>query len=214
MKYLKKFNEAIVEWETDNIKNFYKELKNKLNFTKSISFDFIAREGKKHNIEIVDYETFLKDLPTEKMRKDAPSRRIPMFALVNPNTNKIRLVMNVPHMDIEMLDFAYHVMKHENVHVGQRKSKSPGAPAEFLGDIRNSKKYFSNKDEVMAFAQSISDQIMNPKVPQTIEGAMDMLDKIGLYQYIKSTVDEKTLNRYKKYIYLYLEKEFKKKNNL
>lgn len=97
MKHLKRFNEAIVEWETDNIKSFYQELKDKLDnlprLKYTLYFDDIKEVGEKHDIEVVDYDTFLNDLPTEQMKADAPPKGIPAFGLVNPVTHKARLVI-------------------------------------------------------------------------------------------------------------------------
>jgi len=211
MKYLKSFNEAIVDWETDNIRNFYNELSDKLSLS-NITFKDIKEVGDKNDIEVVDYNTFLEELPNDKMRKDAPSKNIPVFALVNPVTDKARIVLNVEIVNKKLLDFIYHMLKHENVHIGQRKNKADKSRGEYLGDIRNTKDYFSNKDEVMAFAQSVSDMVMDMN-PISMEVAVKMITKTPLWKAIKST-DNKTQNRYKKYIYLYLEKEFEKKKSL
>ena len=185
MKHLKLFKEAIVDWETDNIKSFYNELKDRLsNLPKlqyAISFNDLKEVGEKYDIEVVDYDTFLNDLPTEKMKKDAPPR---------------------------LLDFIYHMLKHENVHVGQKSRKIDKSAGEYLGDVTKTKEYFSNKDEVMAFAQSVSDMIMDMN-PKSLEDAIKMIERTPLWRPI-STTDEKTKRRYKKYIYLYLEKEFEK----
>jgi hypothetical protein len=66
--------------------------------------------------------------------------------------------------------------------------------------------YFSNKDEIMAFSQSIADQLiaMGARTPQE---AIKQLSSLRLYLDIKRNVDSRTLKRYHKYIYLYLEEE-------
>jgi hypothetical protein len=79
--------------------------------------------------------------------------------------------------------------------------------SEFLGDVRDLKKYFSNKDEVMAFSQSISDMIMG-RGPKNLKDAIQRIKNNELYNDIKKHVDEEILKRYQKYIFLYLEKEF------
>ncbi len=209
MKHLKRFNEAIVDWETDNLKAFYEEAKKNLK-EDSISFEELVAIGNKHDIEIVDYDTFYSELPNDKMRSEAPPKNeIPFFGLCNQVTGKLRLVVQVAKMKSRSLDFAYHMMKHENIHVEQKKrKKSKDAPAEYLGDINNTKAYFSNKDEIMAFAQSVSDMVMDQK-PKTLESAIKMIDRTPLWRPIQS-VDDRTKKKYKKYIYLYLEKEFEK----
>ena len=207
MKHLKRFNEAIVGWETDNIKSFYNELKDK---NLPLSFSDIEEVGKKCDIEVVNYDTFLNDLPNEQMKKDAPPRGVPAFALVNPTTHKARIVLNINKVDKRLLDFIYHMLKHENVHIGQKSRKKNKNTGEFLGDVTKTKEYFSNKDEVMAFAQSVSDMVMD-MYPKSLEQAIKMIDRTPLWRPIQ-TVDEKTKKRYKKYIYLYLEREFEKRN--
>jgi len=204
----KKITEAIVDWETDNIQSFYDEAKNTLT-NGFITFDRLKEIGDKYDIEVVDYDTFYKNLPDDKMRKDAPPKGgIPFFGLCNPVTYKATLVLQVPRIDSRGLNFAYHMLKHENVHVGQKSRKKDKSKGEYLGDIRNTKAYFSNKDEIMAFAQSVSDMVMDMN-PQTLEQAVKMIDRSPLWRPIQS-VDVETKKRYKKYIYLYLEKEFEK----
>jgi hypothetical protein len=176
MKHLRRFNEAIVDWESDNLKAFYEEAKKSLK-KDSISFEDLVIIGKKHDIDVVYYDTFHKALPDDKMRKDAPPRnRIPFFGLCNPVTHKSSLVVQVPKLSSRDLDFAYHMLKHENVHVGQKSRKIDKTSGEYLGDISNTKAYFSNKDEVMAFAQSLSDMVMDQN-PKTLEDAIKMIDR-------------------------------------
>jgi hypothetical protein len=210
MKYLKGFNEAIVYYETDNIKSFYDELSNKIETSKILTVEDVKEVGDKNDIEVVDYDTFYTELPSDQMRKDAPPKGIPAFAMVNPNTHKARLILNVSKVDKRLLDFAYHMLKHENVHVGQIGRKKDKTKGEFLGNIKDKKAYFSNKDEVMAFSQSISDMIMDQS-PSSMEEAMKMLPRNPIYRDVSRSVDVDILKRYRKYIFLYLEKEFEKK---
>ena len=101
------------------------------------------------------------------------------------------------------------MVKHENIHIGQKSRRDNKNIGEYLGDVSNTKEYFSNKDEVMAFAQSVSDMVMD-KNPKSMEEAIKMIERTPLWVPIK-TVDEKIKKRYKKYIYLYLEREFEKR---
>jgi hypothetical protein len=167
--------------------------------------------GSKYDIEIVDYDTFYQELPDDEKRKDAPPKGgMPMFGLVNPVTHKIRLVLQVNKIDNRMFDFAYHMLKHENVHVGQKDRKKDGVKdkGEYLAHVRKTKEYFSNKDEIMAFAQSVSDMVMDMG-PKNLSQAIKLIDRTPLWRPIKMT-DVKTQNKYKKYIYLYLQREFEK----
>lgn len=101
------------------------------------------------------------------------------------------------------------MLKHENIHIQQYGKKKVPEAGEFMGNISNKKEYFSNKDEVMAFSQSISDMIMDQN-PKDINDAIRKLKFNPLYKDIQKSVDIEILQRYKKYIYLYLEKEFEK----
>jgi hypothetical protein len=209
MKYIKKFNETIIDWETDNIKSFYEESKSLIDEKKYITRDDLNDIGKKHGVEVVDYDTFFSELP-EEHKETAPPKGIPVFGLVNRKTDKPRLVIQSNRIDNRILDQAYHYLKHENIHVGQISRKSDHIKkGEFMGDVSDKESYFADKDEIMAFAQTISDMIMNFK-PKDIEEAKKELKFNHLWNDIKRNVDDKTKKRYLKYIYLYLEKELQK----
>ncbi len=205
MKHIKYFNEAIVSYKTDNLSKFESDiLKEKLP-----SFEKVKEIGDKYNIEVVNYDTFYKDLPNDQQRKDAPPINTPAFAMVNRNTNNPRLVLNVQFLTSGLISHCLHMLRHENVHVGQIDRKVDKLGGEFMGNVKDTKSYFSNKDEVMAFSQSISDMIMQQK-PVSIEAAMGKVKSNPLYMDICKHVDKQILNRYRKYIYLYLEDEFTK----
>lgn len=206
MKYIKRINEHIIDYDSKNISEFYNDLISELKNTQIIPFDKVQEIGNKNDIEVVDYKGF-KDEISEEMKKGAPPSTTPLFGLVNPKTKKIRLVITVPSIGRPFIEMAYHMIKHENIHIGQYKRKNISTDSEFLGDIRDLKKYFSNKDEVMAFSQSISDMIMS-RGPKNLKDAIQRIKNNELYNDIKKHVDEEILKRYQKYIFLYLEKEF------
>lgn len=206
---IKKFYEAIIDWETENIKGFYKDSLDIIKDKRIISFDEFVKIGNKYDIEIVDYHTFISELP-EKMKEDAPAPQ-PIFGLVNPVTHKIRIVVLFKQIDSRMLDAIYGIIKHENIHIGQLSRKKDKSKSEFYGDVRDLKSYFSNKDEIMAFSQTIVDMIMNGN-PKSLEEAKSKLKYNKLWHDIKLNVDNLIKKRYLKYIYLYLEKEFEKIN--
>lgn len=209
MKHIKKFNEAIIDWETDNIKSFYEESKSLIDEKKYITRDELNDIGKKHGVEVVDYDTFFSELP-EEHKETAPPKGVPVFGLVNRKTDKPRLVIQSNRIDNRILDQAYHYLKHENIHVGQISRKSDHIKkGEFMGDVSDKESYFADKDEIMAFAQTISDMIMTFR-PKNIEEAKKELKFNHLWNDIKRNVDDKTKKRYLKYIYLYLEKELQK----
>ena len=212
MKHLKRFNEAIINYESDNVKAFYEELKKLIDASSrfEIPIKDVVKIGEKHDIEVVDYDAFYDQLPENEKKTAPPRRETPVFALINPITDKIRVVYTyIKSLNEMTLDHIYHMMKHENVHIGQisRQKKRPEGK---LPDPNDKKLYFSDKMEIMAFAQSISDMLMDEN-PKSVKDAIKELRFNPLWKDIKKAeVGEEVLNRYKKYIYLYLEKEFEK----
>lgn len=205
---IKKFYEAIIDYESENIKKFYEESLSIVQKEKEISFDNLVEIGKKNEIEIVDYETFISELP-DKLKKAAP--QAPIFGLVNPKTNKIRIVLLFKRIKLGILNHIYHIIKHENIHIGQA-SRREKESSEYYDDVRDKKAYYSNKDEIMAFSQTISDMILSDNV-DNLEDAKKKLRYNRLWSDIKNSVDEKVRKRYIKYIYLYLEKELSLNKN-
>ena len=108
-----------------------------------------------------------------------------------------------------ILPFLIHIIKHENIHKGQTSRSKIDY---ILPDANDKKSYFSDRNEIMAFSQSISDLLINMDRCRTIEECMSKLKYNELYQTIKKNVDQNVLKRYHKYIYLYLEMEFGKKS--
>jgi hypothetical protein len=97
------------------------------------------------------------------------------------------------------------IMGHEMIH----KSQSERRRIEYsLPSPTDTKKYFSNKDEVMAFAWSIANEIS--KGCDSIKDCLRKLKTNKIWIDITKNCDVKTQNRYKKYIYLYLEDKFQK----
>jgi SAM-dependent methyltransferase len=211
----RKTNESIIDYQSDNIKAFYDELVELLDQRNSrqsgwgrseISFDRVVEVGKKHGVDVVNYRKFYYELP-EADKSTAPPPNAPCFALVNPTNDLPRVVSNVPSIDRRMLDHIYHMLKHENIHVGQI-SRRPVRQRSMVNP-NNRKEYFSDKDEVMAFSQSIVDMMVNQGF-RTKEDLVKKLKYNPLYNDIKRSVDKDILNRYHKYIYLYFEKEINK----
>lgn len=206
--FTKSLNEDIVNWETDNIKNFFNKSKEKISKYGSISFDELRKVGKEFDVDIIRYNEFY-DMISDEQRKNAPPSTAMVFGLCSPKTNNVCVVIKPDNIDKSLIDYIYHMLKHENIHLGQTKRKKKVGTGEFMGNVSNKKEYFSNKDEVMAFSQSISDMIMKMN-PISFEKSIQMIKHNHLYRDIKGCVGQDILKRYKKYIYLYLKKEFEK----
>lgn len=206
MKHLKKFNEAIIDHQSTDIDNFIKKLQSE---RPMIPFNRVVEVGEENNIEVVDYDTFLSDLP-DRDKSTAPPRHIPFFALVNPVTKRARLVLQRRDLPKQMLNFIEDVLHHEMIHVGQHATRSidKGLP-----NPNDRKSYFSDTDEIMAFSYSLAKEVINAFDIKSAKEGMDKLvadytsrvPKFRLYKDIKDKVDIKVLQKYHKYIYLYLE---------
>ena len=213
MKYLKKFNEAIVDYRSEDIDKLMDEI---LNFPRyKFTLEELVEMGNKYGIEFTDYDTFLNDLP-ERDKSTAPPRQAPFFGLVNPVTKKPRIVLNMRNIT---KDFFREVpigdiLKHEQIHVGQH-SKRPNYDKPMV-EPKNRGEYFADKDEIMAFAFSIAKEVVVvfPK-EKTPRSAFDRLQsnkhRFRLYSDILNNVSKDVLKKYNKYIYLYLEDLLKEK---
>jgi hypothetical protein len=204
MKYIKRFNEAIVDYNNPEIDSLMKDIEdsNKKTFT----ITELSEMSEPYNIEIVNYDTFYNELP-QRDKKTAPPRQAPFFALVNPVTKKPRIVLNTNTVyksffkEVPISD----ILKHEQIHIGQYSRRPMETP---LPEPKDQKSYFSNKDEVMAFAFSIAKEVIAryPNIKTPNEGIIKLTNNVfRLYAQVKMSVDARTLKRYNKYIYLYLE---------
>jgi hypothetical protein len=181
------------------------------------SFESAVEFGNNNGFDVVGYDEFYNSLgPADK--KTAPPRKgIPFFALFHPIRKRAMFVLVdpnaarfIPNFKEIMLD----IIGHEKIHAEQTIRR--GDIKFTLPNPKDRKAYFSNKEEVMAFSFSIANDLS--KITRNLTSAMEKLQKgFGgpnsmIWNEIKKYCDEKTIKRYKKYIYLYLEKIFNKEN--
>lgn len=180
------------------------------------SFQSAKEFGEKHGFDVVGYDEFYNSLSEENKKTAPPRHGVPFFALFNPVTKKPMFVLVdenaarfIPNFKEIMLD----IIGHERVHAEQTLRK--GRIDYKLPSPLDRKSYFSNKEEVMAFSFTIANELS--KVVRSKEEGMEKLQRgIGgqaghLWFDIKKYCDDKTINRYRKYIYMYLEEIFNKK---
>lgn len=202
MKHLKRFNEAVLM--PDKIED---------NVTID-SFESAVEFGNRNNFDVVGYDEFYNSL-NDVDKKTAPPRNTPFFALFSPARKKPMFVLVAKDVFKYMYNFKeimLDIIGHERVH--QQQSLRKGDIQYALPSPLNKKEYFSNKEEIMAFSWTIANDLS--KVTNNVDSAIKKL-KSGLnsqggciWTDIKKYCDEKTINRYKKYIYLYLDKIFNK----
>jgi hypothetical protein len=190
------------------------------------SFESAVEFGQRNDFDVVEYDEFYNSLGEADKKTAPPSRGVPFFALFHPIRKKAMFVVcdkNVFRF-MPMKEIISDIIGHEKVHAEQTLRRGD---IEFnLPDPRDRKAYFSNKEEVMAFSFTIANGLS--KTNRSLETAMNELDSQGgmdmrpgmrpaehkmLWNDIKRNCDEKTIKRYRKYIYLYLEKIFNKDGN-
>lgn len=186
------------------------------------SFESAVEFGQRNDFDVVEYDEFYNSLGEADKRTAPPSRGVPFFALFHPERKRPMFVVcdkNVFRF-MPMKEIISDIIGHEKVHAEQAIRR--GGLEFNLPDPRDRKAYFSNKEEVMAFAFTIANGLS--KTNRSLEEAMSQLDSQGndnfrgmgmrpaehtmLWSDIKRNCDEKTIKRYRKYIYLYLEKMY------
>ena len=212
IKNIKKFNETVVIPNKKVIIDFLDEIEYGKNRPTFASIKGIAN---KHGIEITEYDDFYKNLPDEYKHKAPKKGECPMFGFVDPKTNMLTIVYQVKSVDRQLCMAMEDILMHELVHLGQ-KDRRDKTTKFFKTDVDNDpkkpKEYFSDSDEQMAFAQTVSKDLID-KIRCT--SAKDGISKLGMVplwnNVIKKHVDMKILNKYKKYIYQYLQQHFSEK---
>lgn len=208
MKHLKPFNvfEAVIipsKIEDNNQVN---------------SFESAVEFGQRNNFDVVGYDEFYDSLGEADKKTAPPKYGVPFFALFHPIRKKPMFVLSdvnaarfIPNFKDIMLD----IIGHERVHAEQTNRR--GSIEFNLPNPMDRKAYFSNKEEIMAFSFTIANELS--RVVRSATQGMEKLQRgIGgqsghLWFDIKKYCDEKTIKRYTKYIYMYLDKILNKDAN-
>jgi hypothetical protein len=188
-------------------------------FNQSIrTYEDLVDYGNDNGFDVVNYNEFFNSLSdVDKKTAPKPSFKIPFFALFHPVRKKPMFVVCDPNCVKFMPNFKKivdDIISHEKIHGEQNKRRS-GLTFNLPNPL-NLKEYYSNKDEIMAFSWTIANDL---KYYPTIEAALTNLNSVRgrpsmasmIWGEIKKSVDEKTLRKYKKYIYLYLQKIYNTK---
>jgi hypothetical protein len=188
------------------------------------SFESLIRYGQENEFDVVNYDEFYNSLP-EADKKTAPPRHgIPFFALFHPVNKRPMFVLvdpNAARFIPNFKEIVDDIIGHEKVHAEQTRRK--GDIEYSLPSPTDKKAYFSNKEEIMAFSWTIANGLS--KRHRDIKSAMNSLDedfvmhRMGvrpeehkmIWSDIKRHCDNDVIKRYRKYIYMYLEKIFDEK---
>lgn len=207
MKHIKSFKvyEAIITPEFKNMSD--------VNYISN--FDELKKFAEDNGFIALDYDEFINYLD-ESNKHTAPFKnQSPFFAFYDHKTEKPVFVVNSKRE--VSLSFFQHILNkeisniitHELIHKGQnQKSKIEYK----LPDPKYKKEYFSDKNEVMAFSYSIAKSLYDTFESNDIKFLFNQINKNETYPLSKLWIDivrncdDNIIKRYKKYIYLYLEK--------
>ena len=177
------------------------------------SFSDLIQYGKNNRFDVVHYDEFYGSL-SDVDKKTAPPDVIPFFALFHPERNKPMFVLGktfngrwIGHSNPSFKSVVDDIIKHEMIH-GKQISKRNQNVRYNLPDPLDRKEYFSDKMEVMAFSWSIANELS--KYFSSVKKCIHGMKSDRTWQEISKRCDKKTLDRYRKYIYLYLEDIFSK----
>ena len=179
--------------------------------------DDLIEYGQNNGFDVVRYDEFYKSL-SEVDRKTAPpkSDRCPFFALFHPIRKRPMFVLkDLGAIKIPIFkEIVDDIIGHEKIH-GIQNSRRAGLTFA-LPNPNQLKEYFSNSDEIMAFSWTIANGLS--KNIKNIDSAIKELSNLGkpslfrssphgsIWNEIINTCDQRVIQRYRKYIYQYLEK--------
>jgi hypothetical protein len=207
MKHLKTFNifeAVIVPKEIDKSKRFG-------------SFEDVLDFAREIDIDIVGYDEFFKSL-SKADKTTAPKKGgAPFFALFHPERKKPMFVLEDPNFwRIPIFgEILSDVVSHELIHGEQVKRMGDVTYA--LPSPEELGKYFGDKNEVMAFSWTIANEMRKGRnFEESVSILRDLDRKSGrlgpmsrMVDDIYRNCDDKTIKRYHKYIYMYLQEFFK-----
>jgi hypothetical protein len=169
--------------------------------------------GRQNDFDVVGYDEFFDSLSEVDKRHAPPKHGTPFFALFHPERKRAMFVVcdtNVFRF-MPMKEIIDDIIGHEMIHAEQSRRK--GDIDYSLPNPTDRKAYFSNKEEIMAFSFTIANEIK--KSSRSFEDAKTNFknNRIGgqggsIWGNIKRACDEDVIKRYRKYIYMYLEKMF------
>lgn len=177
----------------------------------------------KYGIKFADFDTFYGSLEKDIEKKLAPKELVLIggvkFALFNKYQNTIMIVVepevfleflrNSPRLE-GFLGFLKEVLRHESIHLQQvDRMKDKSSYVLDSSPTHNAKKYWTEKREMMAYAQTLLDHLADQGL-----GKEEILKKIQGGEEIKSWVwnvyskvlDPEQMKLFRKYLYQYWER--------
>jgi len=213
----------------DNYISFSEGVIKPLNFDKLLQslknekFDGISslnKMSREYKVEFADFDTFHDSLGTEIEKEMAP-RELELFAgikfaLYNKYKDMIMIVviedkfiksLSDKEMVRNICTFLNEVLRHESIHL-QQVSRMGNSDLYLLDSspTHNPKKYWNDKKELMAYAQSLIDQLVEQgkskdDILQLLNNPKDI--KSWVWDVYKKVLNAKQMKRFKKYLWGY-----------
>lgn len=217
-EYLIRYNEGIIE--PSYFDSFLEELNNKR--LQINNLDSINNISKDYNLKFVNFDYFYNSLGEEIEKQLAPKDLLLMggvkFALFNKYENIIMVVVDEPiffdYLKSESIQnflvFLREVLRHESIHLKQvDKMKDKSKYLLDSSPTHNANKYWREKRELMAYAQTFIDHLVQSGLDKE-EIKIKLINQKDINSWVfniyKKILDEKEMKRFMKYVYLYYEK--------
>jgi len=219
MKYLKRFNEAIIRpYDFDQVLD---EVKKRTDFTIESLNELFSELG----VKFINIDYFISKLKTKKEIELVPINMPEIqggirFGAHNIHNNMMYICVNegkflkfineqtstfAKDEKEALLNLLREILRHESIHKQQGEKRDV-----VLRNLENSpmkpKEYFGSTDEIMAYAQSFIDQchkkgMSNEDIINTIRGGK----RVSWVQNVYSGMNPNIKNRFDKYVYQYLQ---------
>jgi len=167
-----------------------------------------------------DFDEYFEGLTNEKEKIVAPKDLMLMggvkFALYNTNIDKINIVVE-PTMFLDFInsnedkkdfyDFFNLILRHESIHLQQVSKMGKDKYVLDASPTVNAKKYWTSPYEIMAYAQSLVDDLHNQGYSnEEIENLLRNEKNIEswIYRLHKKVLNQQQFKKFMKYVYLYL----------
>jgi hypothetical protein len=215
LNYFKYFEAVIEPFDFDGF----------LSQLKSGTYNSIAElneMAKEYTVQFSNFDDFHDSLGTDVEKEMAPKELMLMggvkFALFN-KYKEVMMIVVEEEMFLEFLKgdgvdrlttFLREVLRHESIHLQQvdRMKDKSGYKLD-ASPTHNSKKYWTDKKELMAYAQSMIDQLTaqgmdKDEIESKIKNPRDI--KSWIWNVYKQVLDPKQMKRFLKYVFQYWEK--------
>jgi hypothetical protein len=218
MKYIKTFKLFEAVLKPFDFNKFFDEFKS----VEINSLTDLNVFSEKYGIIFSNFDEFEKTLELDIEKQLAPKELMLYggikFALFNKYVNKMMIVVE-PEMFIKFLkendltdlfEFLNEILRHESIHLQQvDRMKNKSSYKLDSSPTHNSQKYWKEKRELMAYAQTLLDHLSqqgfsHDEIGEKIRNMKDI--KSWVWNVYSKILDGSEMKRFLKYLYQYWEK--------